>query len=282
MRNLHQSLKHSSSEQVVAEATARAPQVLVVGAKETLQAELAVEAVAVGLQCAIATDYPKAIAIAKAITSATDQSLAGALLWVEAETFDPAITLLHEIGQRPGEAPVLVITSVQDFAQRLQLVQQGAAVILDAATSPAHAIEAFAQTLKAVSKSAKVVAVDDDPQVLSLLKTLLSPWGFETTTLERPDQLLNTQASVQPDLLLMDVEMPEANGLEICRVLRADEKWQQLPILFLSVHDEDQTQHQAFNVGADDFISKSTMTTELPTRLINRLKRMGKAVPTLT
>ena len=86
---------------------------------------------------------------------------------------------------------------------------------------------------------------------------------------------------MQPDLLLIDVEMPGANGLEICRVLRADERWQQLPILFLSIHDGENIQHQAFNVGADDFVSKSTMATKLPTRLLNRLKRTGKAIPAL-
>lgn len=118
--------------------------------------------------------------------------------------------------------------------------------------------------------------------MLAQLQTILSPWGFQTTTLESPARLLDTLASVQPDLLLIDVEMPEANGLEICLVLRADERWQQLPILFLSVHDGDNTQHQAFNVGADDFMSKSTMAIELPTRLLNRLKRTRKAIPALS
>ena len=115
-----------------------------------------------------------------------------------------------------------------------------------------------------------------------LIQAILSPWGFQTTLLESPDHLLDTLAAVQPDLLLMDVAMPNTSGLEICRVLRADERWQQLPILFLSVHDGDNTQHQAFNVGADDFVSKLTMATELPARLLNRLKRTGKAMPALS
>lgn len=118
--------------------------------------------------------------------------------------------------QQSNEIPVVVVTDIQDFSQRLQLVQQGANVILNGTAAPDHAIGIIQQALKAAGKSAKVVAVDDDPQVLALLKTILSPWGFQITTLEGPAQLLDTLASLQPDLLLMDVEIPEANGLEIC------------------------------------------------------------------
>lgn len=81
---------------------------------------------------------------------------------------------------------------------------------------------------------------------------------------------------MQLDLLVLDVEMPDANGLELCPVLRADDQWQQLPILFLTVHEDVSTQHQAFEVGADDFISKSVMGTELPTRILSRLKRVSR------
>ncbi|PZO09707.1 MAG: hypothetical protein DCF25_21455 [Leptolyngbya foveolarum] len=275
VKNLRKSLKDGAENQAVANAAAIAPQILVVGADEDLHTALAAEAMAVGLQCAIAPDHKTAMASAKKL------SLSGALIWTSTETFNEAVALLNALAPPSDETPALVITDIQDFAKRLQLVQQGATVILDSATSPTHAIAAMQETLKAASQSAKVVAIDDDPQVLALIETILLPWGFKTTTLDNPAQLFNTLESVQPDLLLMDVEMPEANGLEICRVLRADEKWRQIPILFLSVHDEDNTQHQAFNVGADDFISKSTMATELPTRLINRLKRTGKAAPAL-
>ncbi|EDX83045.1 response regulator receiver domain protein [Synechococcus sp. PCC 7335] len=273
--NLREQIKHSSSAQIAADATASAPQILAVGAPSALHAELEAAAIAAGLRCAIALDYKEAIATVK------EQSLTGLLLWTEAESFDEAVTLLAAVAKQKSETSTTVITDIQDFGQRLQLVQQGADVLLKGSASAGHAVETVQQALKAAGKSLKVVAIDDDPQVLALLQTILSPWGFQTTALENADRLFDTLESVRPDLLLIDVEMPETNGLEICRVLRADERWQQLPILFLSVHDEDHTQHQAFNVGADDFISKTTMATELPTRLINRLKRTGRAVPAL-
>ena len=272
--NLRRHIENSSSDQVAAEATASAPQILAVGAPQSLHSELEAAAVTTGLRCAIAQNYKEALATVK------KQSLTGLLLWTEAETFDEVVALLAAAKQT-SEISTTVITDIQDFDQRLQLIQQGTDVILKGTASPDHAIETIQQALEAAGKSIKVIAIDDDPQVLTLIQTLLSPWGFQTTMLENSDRLFDTLESVRPDLLVIDVEMPKTNGLEICRVLRADERWQQLPILFLSVHDEDYTQHQAFNVGADDFISKSTMTTELPTRLINRLKRTGKAVPAL-
>ena len=274
VKHLREYLKHSTSGKTAAAMST--PQILAVGAPPVLHSALEAEAVAVGLQCAIAANSKQATAMIQ------KQSPTGILLWTATETLDEAIKLLGAVIQQSDKIPAIVVTDIQDFGQRLQLVQQGASVILKGTTSPSHAIEMIQQALKAVSKAAKVVALDDDPQVLALIQTILLPWGFQTTLLESPDRLLDTLASVQPDLLLMDVEMPEANGLEICRVLRADERWQQLPILFLSIHDGDNTQHQAFNVGADDFVSKLAMATELPARLLNRLKRTGKAVPPLS
>ncbi len=271
VENLREQFKQSTGGGVA--VTASTSQILVVGAPQSLHLALTAAAVAAGMQCAIAASYEQAMAMVK------KQALTGMLLWVEADALNEAVKLLGALTQQPSEIPAIVVTDIQDFSQRLQLVQQGADAILKGATSPDHAIETIQQALKAASKCARVVAIDDDPQVLALLQTMLSPWGFQTTTLESPNQLLDTLASVQPNLLIMDVEMPEANGLEICRVLRADERWQQLPILFLSVHNDANTQHQAFNVGADDFISKATMAIELPTRLLNRLKRTGKVMP---
>ncbi len=106
-----------------------------------------------------------------------------------------------------------------------------------------------------------------------MLQTILLPWGIQPTVLDDPSRLWNTLNDVQPQLLVLDVEMPGANGLELCKVLRADEKWRHLPVLFLTVHEDSQTQQQAFNVGADDFIRKSAMSVELPHRILNRLQR---------
>ncbi|MBD2505273.1 response regulator [Anabaena azotica] len=121
---------------------------------------------------------------------------------------------------------------------------------------------------------AKVLAVDDDPQILALLQTLLHPWGLQVITLDDPRQFWEKLADVNPDLLILDVEMPHANGIEICQVVRNDTQWSELPILFLTVHNDREIVNQVFSVGADDFVSKPIVGPELVTRIINRLERV--------
>ena len=69
------------------------------------------------------------------------------------------------------------------------------------------------------------------------------------------------------------IELPHFNGIELCRVLRTHPYWCQLPILFLSVHNDIATQNQVFAMGADDFVSKPVMGKELANRILNRLTR---------
>ncbi|BCL37935.1 response regulator [Nostoc sp. MS1] len=121
---------------------------------------------------------------------------------------------------------------------------------------------------------AKVLAVDDDPQILALLQTLLHPWGLQVITLDDPRQFWEKLADVNPDLLILDVEMPYTNGIELCQVVRNDSQWSELPILFLTVHNDREIVNQVFSVGADDFVSKPIVGPELVTRIINRLERV--------
>lgn len=246
-------------------------QLWVVGADESVGQSLSSEASAAGLcNVLVAT-------LAEARDMLSSQFPEGIILWLEDSSFEAAIAFLEALPQGSAEGPdtipVLAITDIQDFHRRLQIAQLGADRLLPTSVSPHHAI-ALLREIEQVNRAAfKVVIVDDDAQVLDLLKSLLEPWRLQVTTQDNPAQIESTLESVQPDMLVLDVEMPEANGLEICQVLRAEEKWRQLPILFLTVHEEADVQQQAFNVGADDFIHKSAIATDLPVRILNRLRR---------
>ncbi|MCG6133734.1 MAG: response regulator [Nostoc sp. LLA-1] len=121
---------------------------------------------------------------------------------------------------------------------------------------------------------AKILAVDDDPQILALLQTLLPPWGLQVITLNDPRQFWETLTTVAPDLLILDIEMPHIGGLELCQEVRHDPSWSELPILFLTVHSDAEILNQVFSVGADDFVNKPIIGPELVTRIINRLERV--------
>lgn len=120
---------------------------------------------------------------------------------------------------------------------------------------------------------ARILVVDDDPKILAVLGTLLAPWGLQVFTLENPQNFYNTLQTVKPDLVILDIEMPQISGIELCQQVRNDSDWSDLPILFLTVHNDAGIINQVFTVGADDFVSKPIIGPELVTRILNRLER---------
>ncbi|MBD2152002.1 response regulator [Pseudanabaena sp. FACHB-1277] len=122
--------------------------------------------------------------------------------------------------------------------------------------------------------SPRVMIVDDDVDYLRSLPKLLQPWGFKVTTLADTKDFWQVLDLVLPDILVLDVNMPQINGLELCQALRDKQTWQRLPILFLSVLSDANTQNLAFSVGADDYICKPIVGIDLANRIHNRLKRV--------
>ncbi|MEH1825463.1 MAG: response regulator [Nostoc sp.] len=143
-------------------------------------------------------------------------------------------------------------------------------------TSPTpQVLETVTQPLQSDSyPETKILVVDDDPQIQALLQTLLSPWGLKAIALEDPLHFWEILEVVTPDMLILDVELPHTNGIELCQLIRNEPRWSELPILFLTVHSDAEMVNQVFSVGADDFVSKPIVGPELVTRIVNRLERM--------
>ncbi len=121
---------------------------------------------------------------------------------------------------------------------------------------------------------AKVMVVDDDPKILAVLQALLEPWGLHLTTLDDPRQFWPTLAHVSPDLLILDLNMPHHDGIELCQAVRESDEWSSLPIMILTAYTDDVTVNRVFAVGADDFVSKPIVGPELVTRIVNRMERV--------
>ena len=130
------------------------------------------------------------------------------------------------------------------------------------------------RSLQISTPETKVMIVDDDFHWLQSLPNLLMPWGFKITALADPQQFWTVLQSVMPDLLVLDVNMPEVNGFELCQALRAAPRWQRLPVLFVSVLSDRTTQNQAFSFGADDYLCKPVTGAELANRILSRLQRV--------
>ena len=183
------------------------------------------------------------------------------------------LNFLEQLHQQLPMLPIIVMIEDAQFSDRLEVVRRGSSLVLQYPASLQETIAAIIELLQGLSSSAKIMIVDDDPQVLMSLEISLQPWGFQVTTLDDPLQFWQVLERVNPDLLVLDVEMPEINGIELCQVLRTDRRWQQLPVLFLTVHQDEKTQHQAFAIGADDYLCKPIVGSELANRILNRLER---------
>jgi DNA-binding response OmpR family regulator/HPt (histidine-containing phosphotransfer) domain-containing protein len=130
------------------------------------------------------------------------------------------------------------------------------------------------------TQNIRVMWVDDDPIFLQTLPKQLRAYGFEVSTLDDPGQFWTVLECITPDVLVLDVQMPQINGFELCQGLRSISPWQKLPVLFLSMTGDTKTQHRAFAVGADDYLCKPITAKELGDRIHNRLQRI-QAVKTL-
>ena len=120
---------------------------------------------------------------------------------------------------------------------------------------------------------AKIMVLDDDPLILRFLQTLLQPWGLQVITLNNPQQIWSQLEAITPDLLILDVQMPGVDGIELCKNLRNNSRWAPLPIVFLTGQRDTETIQNIFAAGADDYISKPIVAPELITRIFNRLER---------
>ncbi|NET08063.1 MAG: response regulator [Symploca sp. SIO2B6] len=184
------------------------------------------------------------------------------------------LSLIAELKVRTSSLPVLLIADQDHFTQRLEVARRGGWFFLKQPIAPAQVMTIVSQALKHSYVQEKVMILDDDLELLKVMPSLLQPWGFKLTTLDDPRQFWDVLEAVTPNLLVLDVEMPHFSGIELCQVLRTHPYWCRLPVLFLSAHTDAKTQNQVFANGADDFVSKPFVATELANRILNRLERV--------
>jgi diguanylate cyclase (GGDEF)-like protein len=184
------------------------------------------------------------------------------------------LALLEEVSSRSASIPVIVLTSKDTFTDRVEVARKGGRGFLPKSSPCRQIVEAASQLASRVrAENARILAVDDDPAILAFLRSLLEPRGLRVGTLEDPLQFWDQLEIFAPDLLLLDVDMPCLSGIELCRVVRNDPRWAEMPVLFLTRHDDPATVDRVFGAGADDFVPKPIVGPELLTRVSNRLEQ---------
>lgn len=122
--------------------------------------------------------------------------------------------------------------------------------------------------------AAYIVVADDDPDVLSTLSRLLSREGYEVGKATAADEAWRLVSARRPDLLVLDVVMPPGiTGLALCRRLRADQRFADLPVLFLTAHGGVDEIVAGLDAGGDDYVPKPFELNELTARIRALLRR---------
>lgn len=173
---------------------------------------------------------------------------------------------------RPVVASVLVVDQA-GWAERVGAARVGVGAVLERPVAPAAVIGTVRRLVARGRRAAAVLAVDDDPLFLVLIGELLGAEGLEVETLDDAAALWTTLQRFEPDLLLLDNDMPGVDGVSLCRAIRSDERWSRLPIVFLSGTTSGEAVRAMFSAGADDFVSKPVSGEDLVTRVTNRIAR---------
>ena len=109
----------------------------------------------------------------------------------------------------------------------------------------------------------KILIVDDDIAVTNLLGKVLSAEGYETISVNDSSEAVEVATSTNPDLIILDLMMPQPDGFKICRILRQDPKFMYTPILIVTALDDSDSRIVAFGAGANDYLTKPFNIDEL-------------------
>ncbi|TAK13816.1 MAG: response regulator transcription factor [Anaerolineae bacterium] len=125
-----------------------------------------------------------------------------------------------------------------------------------------------------MNPSPHILVIDDEPQILRALKTILTAHNYRVTIANRGEEGLAQAAAIRPDVIVLDLGLPDMDGIEVCSRLR---EWTQTPILILSVRDAEKEKVKALDKGADDFLTKPFSTEELLARIRVALRHAARS-----
>jgi two-component system alkaline phosphatase synthesis response regulator PhoP len=121
----------------------------------------------------------------------------------------------------------------------------------------------------------RILVVDDEPDILEFVRYNLEKEGYQTFTAPNGKEAIRLAQKVKPHLILLDIMMPDMDGVEVCRELRADKNFNETLIAFLTARSEDYSQIAGFDVGGDDYITKPVR----PRVLIGRIGALLRRTP---
>ncbi len=174
----------------------------------------------------------------------------------------------------PLACPFIMMGGHEDFGVRLEAVRAGAASYFQKPLDVPRLASRITRSIRERDQAGeRVLVIDDDEALREHIETVLGHAGMTVSTLADPTQLLHRASEFQPELVLMDLWMPEVGGDELAAMLRQFDKWTNLPILYLSQEERQDARTAALIRGGDDFINKPVSDDYLIKTCRNRVRR---------
>jgi two-component system phosphate regulon response regulator PhoB len=126
--------------------------------------------------------------------------------------------------------------------------------------------------------SARILVVEDEPDILELVRMNLAQAGFEVASAETGDEALEALRRSPPDLVVLDLMLPDRSGTEVCRDMRSDPRLRETPVIMLTAKGEEVDRIVGFELGADDYVTKPFSPRELVLR-VKAVLRRGREAP---
>jgi diguanylate cyclase (GGDEF)-like protein len=178
---------------------------------------------------------------------------------------------LRDSGQL--EATVLFVSSRGDIEARLAAVRAGCAAFFTRPVNPGSVVQALDRLTRRVPSPYRVLIVDDEPDAARYHALVLERGGFLTRTVLDPLEVSAQLVEFRPDLILMDVYMPTCSGVELATVIRQQEAFIGIPIVYLSAERDRIRQIDAMGRGGDDFFTKPVDPEQLVSLAVVRSQR---------
>lgn len=121
-----------------------------------------------------------------------------------------------------------------------------------------------------------ILIIDDEPDLLDIIEYNLEKEGYRVFKTEDGKEGISMARDIKPDLILLDLMMPGMSGFEVCEAIRSDDAVKKTPILFLTAKDDEGSEIEGLNRGADDYITKPISTVKLLSRVAAHLRRQNQ------